>query len=336
LRGGLEERSAEPEAADWASFCSQIGWQTTRHPLADDYEDRLVDRILGEQGSPAEPARFAADASWSSTVVEHGGPASTRRPRRAASGSVALLAAAILGAAAAAAVPWVTGTQIAAAPRIDREMPAVVPALLHRDGRELVEPADVPRDPEPEEDLPHETGPNEASPDLATTPPGSPIARRSNKPARARAAPRAAAPSLNDDVAETTLAFDAPRGVPGFERSGSRWGLGSMTNSSFSIQPAAAITFPTRVAAPGGAWPEAAHAEAGLGGTLPAVARGGEPEAASDWSLSDEGERWYGATLPPAVEPASARAGGGIGVMAQVDVTKAFASLEPARRRSRR
>jgi hypothetical protein len=62
---------------------------------------------------------------------------------------------------------------------------------------------------------------------------------------------------------------------------------------------------------------------------------GGEPparrvsfdraELASTWSLSAGNPRWYGASLPPSTAPLGVPAG--FGVMAQVDVAKAFGGL---------
>lgn len=49
------------------------------------------------------------------------------------------------------------------------------------------------------------------------------------------------------------------------------------------------------------------------------------------WSLSPEQGRWYGASLPPQGQPGDVHGGRGIGVMAQVDLSKALVALEASR-----
>lgn len=319
VRGGLEERHASAEDGEWQSFCARIGWQSpnegagAERTLPDDFEDRVLCRILAEPEKSSEPAyEESVHASWIPSGSN--GPVSryrerTDRKRSGSTASTALLVAAFVGLAAAALLPLLTRPPPGASPRPD-------PAAQQR-GPER-QPDTTPAPPTDSANPERRRAP--AKPDATenaraprTEPPGSPVARRARgrnhtggRESRAGGVARSANAGAADAAEHTPSA--------------------SVVESQASDAGYATVSArtPTPLFVAERSWSEPSP----RAWTEPTEGRG---VTRASWSLSPEESRWYGASLPPPGQPGDVHGGRGIGVMAQVDISRALVALETSR-----
>jgi hypothetical protein len=320
LRGGLTHDGA-PHHDDWQTFCERIGWQSAESALPDDYEDRLAARVFGEAGEdwPSQ----ALDEVAASEPLARRGTWAPRKARRAGAGAtVAAVAAAFC--AAASVTFWITARSPvggAACPDL-----AVAPRAI-----------DVPAD-----DLAPPIDPSEAHPDPKPTthplrkdddkPPPSEMKVRRPKPPGSFVAQR----SHGDEARRHVFALGAPAGSFAREGRDAAQGVPSIMKASTtrlipSAPPVAMGEEAVRPVTMGGEPPyppgrpatgaSDVFARPATFGTFDRPAE----HASATWSLSPGNSRWYGASLPPS--SASLGVPTGLGVIAQVDVAKAFGGL---------
>lgn len=302
LRGGLDDGPTGTDDADWRSFCTRIGWQLpsntgaprTERALPSDFEDRMLARILAEP----EVAEDAVRASWPSF-----GPVSERRPRRSGAASTALVVAAIIGFAAAALLPLLAGPPSGTSPRPDPAARQVAPAPD-------VEPTAPTNSADAEERRAPKPEPSDTAQAPPPEPPGLLVARRARiraQPAQERRAqdhapapirPLEDAPPSTETPDESRVAFanDAPSGVA--------IAMGSILAGDRQWSRPVS-------------WTEPRTDRSQL--------------TSASWALTPEQTRWYGASLPPPGQPTDVESGRGIGVMAQVDLSKAIVAFEASR-----
>ncbi len=263
VRGGRDDGSRIGEDAAWRAFEKSIGWQEQQRALPDDFEERLLGRVVGS-GASAPVAALVVPRP----VVSH----------RLGTRSVALLVAAVVGVAAAALLPLLTRNTTVPA----TADPAAAQA---RDAFPVEAP---PPPPKVREDQPVETVETATPP----KPNGSRIARvarhRAARPG-AHAAPPAAV-STPEKVAAVT---------PPVER-----------EAYADAAPPPSVAPPIR-------WSEPVRPVA----VTPVIVPRSSASLAS-FCLSPQGDRWFGASLPPPGAPIDAANAGTIGVMATVDFAR--------------
>lgn len=305
LPGGLDDRHAPADDHGWRSFCGQIGWQSSP-PLASHDEQRLIERVLASAGAGAgaglplagEPGeRRAAEAHW----------APPRRPARD---------------------PFVASTAMAAAAAVFLFLAAIFSWAQQRSAASAPVPArDVTR-PAPTEDRAAPVRSPDAAPPQERTPAPAPSEKVApvdgHEPgalvARARSARRPVAPS-----------FAAPRaGRPAHEREApvaraeerSREAIAAPVAFEPAAAPVEQLTLtPIALATAEASWREPRPSVA----MMQHAASRGVRHGGASWAISPASDRWYGVSLPPAGEPE--RFPTGVGVVAQVDLGKAFGQL---------
>jgi hypothetical protein len=329
VRGGLESRPASGEDGDWQSFCARIGWQFPRdgaaaeRALPDDFEDRILSRILAEPEKSSDSSyEDSVDASWvgpgwigsaSSGPVsqyrERGG-----RKRNASTASTALLVAAVVGLAAAALLPLLTKPPSGSSPRPD---PAAQQRAPAPDRQPDMTPPPIDSANTDERHAPAKPDATENARAPRTEPPGSPVARRARArghagpDARARAGSAARDPvSVAIRTEEQTLAASQVVEPDAVDAVGSGYAIDERASGPLLVAHRS--------------WSDAPSPRPWTNPSEDRVTTAG-------WSLSPEQSRWYGASLPPPGQSTDVHSGRGIGVMAQVDLSKALVALEASR-----
>ncbi len=312
LRGGLDDFSGGARAgavalaadeADWQSFCARIGWQDSDHDVADDYADRLAEKIFGGSQLRDNVIEIAVERE-AKAVREQEMPVTPSALRRATARGALL---ALAGVAAAAVACFVGASVLSATGSTARAVPVSDPA------EPVLSPAPVPSP----EALPVESAPPVDSASPRTKPPGSLVAQRSSRHrSRGRAFAQQRSAAQQDHHAEVVqTALSAP--VP----------LAEMID----IRPGALRDFDGPVTVPDVASLTPRHVDADLrSGTrstnepvawsTPVTSRA--RDASPNWGLSSASQRWYGMGVAPTYEPSSLPVG--MAVMAQVDVGKAL------------
>jgi hypothetical protein len=317
LRGGHGHDGVHgPDGdGDWRTFCERIGWQSADGALPEDYEDRLAARVFGEAG---EDWPAAAPTCLEEVAASEPARRGTSAPSKARSAGVGTTVMAIAAAfcAAASVTFWVTARSPEGAPAC----PDIAAA-----SRAIDAPADLPTPLDPNEAHPEpkptahppRTNDDNAPPSEMKVrrpkPPGSFVAQRSrNDEVRRRAASHP----------EHALPGAAVGGVAGDGVMKPQMAVHESSEPRSRLIPSALPL------AMGGdaALPEAdaSHLFAGRAARPISFDRPAEYASAS-WSLSPGNRRWFGASLPPSTAPLGVPAG--FGVMAQVDVAKAFGGL---------
>ncbi|NUP14392.1 MAG: hypothetical protein HOW73_50825 [Polyangiaceae bacterium] len=335
LPGGLVRDDAKSNDPDWDSFCRRIGWQPSDPALPDDYEDRLLERLLAEPDRQdvvtTERGRTSrieslvgnslVDADWvldCPPVVRSRGFMST---------TAAMAFAAVVGILAAGiAARWVpSSVTTEARPDPARQEPAnvasppYVPAPIDstQPQREaLPDPSAQPNDQHPDRDrdetptrkarAPNDPGARVANAKLdhgrasvrsRARKQGSEVSASSSPiPERARD-PREVRPANADDVYDGPAAMD--HSLAAFPNVGSRRAAARST-------------------------PRSAHSVSEVGmnvSSRPPVLDLGRSKARS-WSISNESERWYGLGTPPARD--TRERGADVAVVGQLDLAKAI------------
>lgn len=328
LRGGLDAHSAA-EQADWDSFCERIGWQQPSAPLEDDFEKRLAERIFGDDGSakviPLDAMRMDATRSSFASNAEpltlQQEKAQSRRRALTMPGfavtfaaAVAVLMAVVASRAARPELPAATAEPraTAAAAVVTRSETTAAPAPSIRPQDAAPAPSTQPDTP------PAEPAPTEHVARPRWKRPGAYVARNgAARPARKEASrqesqtkPRAQAPV--ETLALGRSSEDAAPSRPGEDFSETLF----VAMHDIERPKAPAMSFlearrPLEMAAP----IQLVRSES----PSPALSR------AEGWSLSESSGRWYGASLPPAHDTNELPSG--MGVIAQVDLAKAFDGL---------
>jgi len=343
VRGGLDDAHRDDGGdggADWQDFCRRIGWQPPGPAPADDFEERLGERLLvaasgarvsgarasGARASGADnvvridvarrpaiaPAREGRAGEVSEADFGHGDaePAPSRWGRLGFAVAMTLAVAAVACFVVAKLVSSNLQTSAASLPELsahaDRQS-AVAPSV---DRALPVSPSVAPdvRSPHVEEPT-AKPAPSARPPRFARPrPPGARVAIRSAEAAQEGRALAARRPA-ESDLATTDLVKSEDRPVA--------WGTVARDRVVVPVADSVALApAPVRVSA--GVWSNRGGA---TGATEPEQARTVGPS----WSLSPANARWFGATvtppLPRGVAPAS------VGVMAQLDLGKALGRL---------
>lgn len=346
LRGGLHPRGLDSSgglddggaaARDWNEFCDRLGWQAPDAEPADDFEDRLASRIFGKElEASSDVISIDRDrdlrldevitADFDADEIEPAAPSGVRQRgwRRAAFpvGAAVAVAAAIALLVINALSPK-GAPPVASFPEQEDAIRAnATPSV------ELPAPIDPPQAPRitplkddgsPAQPIPSET------PDAKSPSSGALVARVSPEATPFRRAsvsvPRAEAPATDegavakDDTRSRQVAFvptrsfefddaahqDRPRTLETLTRDRS-----ALPDTHRSDLAPASITVATND------W-----------STTSDLPSDGSRVASASWALEPGNERWLGVSVTPSA--GTALAGGG--VMAQLDLGKAFGKL---------